>query len=378
MRAERGLRKHLDECVKCRLAAGELAHVNAGIPALLPVAVIGWFAAGYVLKAAGVVAGGVAGAGVAGAAAAATGAGASAGAGASSGGASSAAVAEGLGIPAKAGIAAVAAVAATAGLVWALTGSEPQPVAQPAPEPTVAAPVDSAPPAAKPAPKPTPAPPAPSAQPSSPVAPAARPSAPAPTPSAKPSAKPAPTPTPSAKPSPRPTSTPQPTPTPTPTPTPSKPTPPTTPPAPPAVFPLNQLEYGVSGDGTKPEVDLARSSWMWRRSDLSINDVRYSGVSVHASSSLHIDLNRQCTRYDALAGIDDLTAPLKQVAGVRFAVYADGQRLWRSAVVRPGDSPVPVRVGIGGRRTLQLVVEPHTKFGRAVVADWAASRISCA
>ncbi|MFE4593454.1 sigma-70 family RNA polymerase sigma factor [Streptomyces laurentii] len=380
MRAERGLRKHLDECIKCRLAAGELAHVNAGIPALLPVAVIGWFAAGYVLKAAGVVAGGVAGAGAAGAAAAATGAGASAGAGASSGGASSAAAAEGLGIPAKAGIAAAAAVAATAGLVWALTGSEPQPVAQPAPEPTVAAPVDSAPPAAKPAPKPTPAPPAPSAQPSSPVVPAARPSAPAPTPSAKPSAKPTPAPTPSAQPGPRPTPTPQPAPTTTPTPTPSdpKPTSPTTPPAPPAVFPLNQLEYGVSGDGTKPEVDLARSSWMWRRSDLSINDVRYSGVSVHASSSLHIDLNRQCTRYDALAGIDDLTAPLKRVAGVRFAVYADGQRLWRSAVVRPGDSPVPVRLGIGGRRTLQLVVEPHTKFGRAVVADWAASRISCA
>ncbi len=74
MRAERGLRKHLDECAKCRLAAGELAHVNAGIPALLPVAVIGWFAAGYSLKAAGVVAGGAVGAGAAGAAAAATGA----------------------------------------------------------------------------------------------------------------------------------------------------------------------------------------------------------------------------------------------------------------------------------------------------------------
>ncbi|MGE6785312.1 zf-HC2 domain-containing protein, partial [Ensifer adhaerens] len=61
-RAERGLRKHLDECAKCRVAAGELDHVNAGIPALLPVAVIGWFAAGFSLKAAGVVAGGAAGA----------------------------------------------------------------------------------------------------------------------------------------------------------------------------------------------------------------------------------------------------------------------------------------------------------------------------
>ncbi|KMO97992.1 sigma-70 family RNA polymerase sigma factor, partial [Streptomyces roseus] len=58
MRAERGLRGHLEECAKCRLAAGELKDVNAGIPALLPVAVIGWFAAGYAAKAAGVVAGG--------------------------------------------------------------------------------------------------------------------------------------------------------------------------------------------------------------------------------------------------------------------------------------------------------------------------------
>ncbi|HEY9330444.1 MAG TPA: sigma-70 family RNA polymerase sigma factor, partial [Streptomyces sp.] len=67
MRAERGLRGHLDACEKCRLAAGELAHVNAGIPALLPVAVIGWFAAGYALKAAGIVAGGAVGAAGAGA-----------------------------------------------------------------------------------------------------------------------------------------------------------------------------------------------------------------------------------------------------------------------------------------------------------------------
>ncbi|MEV4194560.1 sigma-70 family RNA polymerase sigma factor, partial [Streptomyces toxytricini] len=56
MRAERGLRKHLEECARCWLAAGELKEVNAGIPALLPVAVIGWFAAGYSAKAAGVLA----------------------------------------------------------------------------------------------------------------------------------------------------------------------------------------------------------------------------------------------------------------------------------------------------------------------------------
>ncbi|MGW7331102.1 sigma-70 family RNA polymerase sigma factor, partial [Streptomyces sp. NPDC054840] len=150
MRAERGLRKHLEECVKCRLAAGELQDVNAGIPALLPVAVIGWFAAGYAGKAAGVLAGGAVAAGGAGAAAAAAGgstaaagtagaaggaagagggaAGAGGGAGAvggaagggaagAGGGAGGSVAAEGLGLPAKAAIAAGIAVAAAAGVV---------------------------------------------------------------------------------------------------------------------------------------------------------------------------------------------------------------------------------------------------------------------
>uniref|UniRef100_UPI0004C69F9C sigma-70 family RNA polymerase sigma factor n=1 Tax=Streptomyces sp. NRRL S-378 TaxID=1463904 RepID=UPI0004C69F9C len=89
MRAERGLRGHLAECVKCRLAAGELKDVNAGIPALLPVAVIGWFAASYAAKAAGVVAGGALAAGGAGAAAAAAG-GSTAGGGAGAGAAGAA------------------------------------------------------------------------------------------------------------------------------------------------------------------------------------------------------------------------------------------------------------------------------------------------
>ncbi|OXY92994.1 sigma-70 family RNA polymerase sigma factor, partial [Streptomyces sp. 2R] len=187
MRAERGLRKHLDECAKCRVAAGELEHVNAGIPALLPIAVIGWFAAGYSLKAAGVVAGGAAGAAGAGAAAAATGSSSSAG---SSGGA---AASEGLGAPAKAGIAAAVAVAA-AGLVWALVGDdqpkpEPKPVAKPpAVAPAVPAPEPPAPepePPAAPAPVP-PAPPEPEPEPTPPDP------APAPTPSAEPTPSPEP------------------------------------------------------------------------------------------------------------------------------------------------------------------------------------------
>lgn len=352
MRAERGLRGHLDECVKCRLAAGELAHVNAGIPALLPVAVIGWFAAGYALKAAGIVAGGAAGAAGAGAAAAATGGSSSAG---SAGGA---AASEGLGAPAKAGIAAAVAVAAAAGLVWALVGDDhPRPEAKPVPKPPAVAPAvpSPAPPEPKPTPPPKPAPPAP--VPAKPM--------PSPTPTSTPT--PTPKPTPSV-----PVPPPPPKPTPTPTSTPAPP-----PPAPaPEVYQVNELSYTLFGDHTGPEVVLGESSWVWQRSGMSVGGTRYAhGVTVHSRSSVVIQLNRQCTRYEAMVGVDDLTVGL---GSVRFSVFnGDGARLWQSPVMNGDDPAVPVGVGIEGQDRIRLVVEPMTPFGAVALADWAESRISC-
>ncbi|MFE3589231.1 sigma-70 family RNA polymerase sigma factor [Streptomyces niveus] len=352
IRAERGLRKHLDECAKCRLVAGELAHVNAGIPAVLPLAVIGWFAAGYSLKAAGVVAGGAAGAAGAGAAAAATGgASGSAGAGAAGG-----AAAEGLGAPIKAGIAAVVALTAAAGLVWALSGDEVPD--RPEAKPPVVQPVVPEEPA--PPPKPEPKPPAP---PAPPPAPAAEKPAPKPKPSPTPT-KVRPTP---PKPKPKP-----PAPPPKPEPKPPAPAPP--PPAP-EVYQVNQLKFDVTGDGSGPQVRIAESSWLWQRPGMSIGGTRYGhGASMHARGSVTIELNRRCATYQALVGVDDMTLGL---GAVRFSVYGDGGRLWRSPVVRGGDPAVPVSVGIGGRRTIRLVVEPHTPFDTVAVADWAQSRISC-
>lgn len=354
-RAERGLRKHLDECAKCRVAAGELKHVNAGIPALLPVAVIGWFAAGYAIKAAGVVTGGAVGAAGAGAAAAATGTSSS---GSAAGGA---AASEGLGAPAKVGIAAAVAATVAAGLVWALVGDgQPKPEVRPVAKPPVAAPMVPAP---APPPKPAPEPPAAPAPPPAPEPPQEPTAAPAPKPSAP---EPAPEPAP-----PRP-SAPEPAPTPTP-----KPTPPPPPPAP-EVYRISELNYSVLGDHTEPEVLMGRSSVIWQRSGLSIGGTQYAhGVSVHARSSVTIQLNRSCTRYEAMAGVDDLTRGL---GAVRFSVFnGDGPRLWRSPVLRGGEPAVPVGVGIDGMRTIRLVVEASDSepLGGVALADWANSRISC-
>ncbi|WP_107471354.1 sigma-70 family RNA polymerase sigma factor [Streptomyces monashensis] len=345
IRAERGLRKHLEECAKCRLAAAQIEEVASGIPGVVPVAVIGWFATAGYAKALGIVAGS-ASAGAAGVAAAATGS--SGGAG----GAGGAAAAEGLGAPVKAGIAAGVVAVAAAAVALALANDSHPPAketAKPAPSATA---VRS--PAPQPTPsKRTPAPP--------PVVPAAEP-APTPTPTPRPT----PTPAPRPKPTPTPTPTPSPKPTPTPTPTP----PPTT------VYEMNELGYDVGGDGTRPEIRLGESSWVWQRYGMSIGGVQYArGVTVHGESSVTVALNRQCTAYDALAGVDDMTLGLGKVS---FSVYADGVRLWRSGMVKGRDQAVPVHVDLTGRTTVRLVVEPHSNvFDQAALADWAESRFAC-
>ncbi|MEV0850600.1 sigma-70 family RNA polymerase sigma factor [Streptomyces sp. NPDC049954] len=371
-RAERGLRKHLEECARCRLAAGQIKEVAGGIPGVVPVAVIGWFGAAGYAKVVALIGGG-AGAGAAGAAAAASGSGA-AGSGAAGGAAS-----EGVGAPVKIGLVAGAVAAAGVAVAMILAGDHPakEPEADarpPAVQPVVPAPSTPPPSPEAPAPEPPPAP---------------RPVAERPSPSPSP-ARPTPTPTPSPKPKPKPSpepSRPSPAPKPTPTPTPPAPSPPPTPAAPspppaPAVYEWSALRYTLTGDGTRPEMrlDLGGGGVWQRPGGMSVGGVRYAdGVTVHGPSRVTVELNRPCTAYDAFAGVDDMTLGL---GAVRFSVHGDGVPLWSSGIVRGGDPAVPVHVGLAGRRTVQLVVEPVRDTGApldraAAVADWARSRFTC-
>ncbi|WDV52790.1 sigma-70 family RNA polymerase sigma factor [Streptomyces coeruleorubidus] len=384
-RAERGLRKHLEECAKCRLAATQIEEVAGGIPAVVPVAVIGWFGAAGYAKAAGLIAGG-AGAGAAGAAGAASAAGGgssggsaagagsaggAAGGGSSGGAGGGAAASEGVRAPVKAGIAAgVVAVGVVAAVVLALAGGEkPKDEARTAPTPS--SPVGGP---AEPTPSPSQREPGP--RPPGIVPARAEQPAPTPAPRTSPSSthSPAPTPKPTPPPaSPRPTPPPALTPTPAPTPTPT-PTPTERPPAP-VVYQWSELSYDISGDGTEPEMRIGASSWVWQRHGLSSGDRRYThGVTVHGRSSVTIDLNRSCSSYEAHVGVDDLTLKLGKVY---FSVYADGVRLWRSGLVEGGDPAVPVQVNLTGRSTVRLVVEPHSALDNLVLADWAESKFTC-
>lgn len=144
MRAARGLRQHLVGCVRCRSVALEVQDVNARLRTLLPVAVVGWFAPGYVLDAAGsgATAGTAAGVGAA-----------AGGPGAAAGAVGRARAGQGTGRPgvaARAAVAtAVAAVAAAA--VFVVTSAdggperphaEPPLAALPAPPPSGRVPDD--------------------------------------------------------------------------------------------------------------------------------------------------------------------------------------------------------------------------------------------
>lgn len=156
---------------------------------------------------------------------------------------------------------------------------------------------------------------------------------------------------------------------------PPAPTPP--PPAPaPEVYQVSELDYTLLGDHTGPEVVLGESSWVWQRPGLSIGGTRYAhGVTVHSRSSVYIQLNRSCTRYEAMVGVDDLTMGL---GSVRFSVFnGDGARLWQSPVMEGDDPAVAVSVGIENQERIRLVVEPTSPFGGIALADWAESRISC-
>ncbi|MFF7637413.1 sigma-70 family RNA polymerase sigma factor [Kitasatospora sp. NPDC008050] len=417
-RASAEVGEHVRGCEACTAALLELIDINHALRLLLPGGVLVWVGAGaFSAVAAALGAGALAGGAAAGGAAATSGAGAAggaagaagAGAGGSSGG-GAAAAGEGLGTAAKAGIAAAVAVATAAAVAYALTGSPaPAPVAAPAPP----APSASAGPVPRSA---APKPPAPSPQPPTPPAPTPAPTharpTPTPPPAPKPTPTPAPRPTPLPAPPPVPTLPPVPTPTlpaiPTPEiPTPSIPAPPAPPaptpsapaPAPvpsilpstlptllptpplPSSFWMDQLPFSKSSNRVPPDGPTINrqdsSGWLLQRDRLRVGGTAYkNGASVAAPSTVAIDLNRGCTAFDAVVGVDDLTLT---PGSVRFSVTdADGNSLWRSPDLGAWDRAVPVHVPLAGRMSIRLVVTPVDGFwSSGSIADWADARFNC-
>ncbi|WP_369183439.1 sigma-70 family RNA polymerase sigma factor [Streptomyces sp. Y1] len=395
-RASAEVGRHLKECDRCTAACLELTEINTGLRGLLPGGVLVWIGVGG----AGAAAAAVGGVAAVGGATVAAGASAAGGGAASGSGGAAAAAGEGLGTAAKAGIAAAVAVAAAAVAAYALTGSP-----EPAP-PVAAPPATSAPAAPTSAP---PAPPAPAPAPSSaapaPEAPApSKAPAPAPTPTPAPSKaprtappvrnSPAPAPAPVDAPTPVPEPTLPPVPTPAipdiPVPTvptiptvPPVPTPTVVPPSPPAPsdFWADALPVHKPGGHREPpsgpSIRQKGSDRFQQRDGAWIGgEYHPHAVTVHAPATTLIDLNRSCTSFDAVAGVDDATLT---PGGVVFTVQSgDGSTLWRSPALSEGDEAVPVHVPLAGQTSIRLVVTPvHGIWSALNIADWAEARFRC-
>ncbi|MFD0348708.1 NPCBM/NEW2 domain-containing protein [Kitasatospora aburaviensis] len=126
-----------------------------------------------------------------------------------------------------------------------------------------------------------------------------------------------------------------------------------------------------------PSIRQKDSDWFWQRDSVRIGGTRYAhGITVHAPAATVVDLNRACTSFDAVAGVDDITA---WPGGVVFAVQAaDGRTLWKSPVLAAGDDAVPVHVPLNGQKSVRLVVVPaHGGWSAPNIADWAGARFRC-
>lgn len=140
------------------------------------------------------------------------------------------------------------------------------------------------------------------------------------------------------------------------------------------VYEVNALPFTGTGDSGGPTVMPSVLSWYWQRHGLSIGDTTYAnGITVHAPSTVTIDLNRACRSYDAYVGVDRFSLG---AGTLRFLVYGDGRLLSGSGPVTARDGAVPVHADLTGTHTVRLVVVGDL-VSVADQADWADSRISC-
>jgi chitodextrinase len=156
----------------------------------------------------------------------------------------------------------------------------------------------------------------------------------------------------------------------------------TTPPPPtagctPTVTYVSDLSWASANNGWGP-IEKDKSNGENGGGDgraLQLNGKKYvKGLGVHASSEIVYTLGGTWNRFKADLGVDD-EVPDQAPASVVFEVWADGQRLFRSATLRPTSATVPVDVDVSGKQQLKLIV---TDGGDGVGydhADWADARL---
>jgi hypothetical protein len=96
------------------------------------------------------------------------------------------------------------------------------------------------------------------------------------------------------------------------------------------------------------------------------------GLGVHSISRLHFDLNRGYTRFMADIGLDDSAGEL---GSVEFKVYADGELVYESGVVRRTSGVRSIDIDVLNVRRLTLVVTAADNADIQDRANWANAKV---
>ena len=105
---------------------------------------------------------------------------------------------------------------------------------------------------------------------------------------------------------------------------------------------------------------------------LTLGGVRYrKGLGTQTPSEVVYEMNGRYQSFDAMIGIDDATRFSAAFEGAVFAVSVDGNAVFTSEPIKPGQKGVPVHVSCAGGKSLRLTVTGP----EGVLADWARARL---
>ena len=133
------------------------------------------------------------------------------------------------------------------------------------------------------------------------------------------------------------------------------------------------------------DLDLSKMTQDWgrpqinrsiREQTLSIGGKKFEhGVGTHANSRMYLDLAGGADKFLAFVGVDDAA---DGPASITFTVIGDGQTLFETGVMKPGDAAKAVDLDVKGVKTLLLLVGDAGDGINFDHANWAEARFEVA
>lgn len=150
-------------------------------------------------------------------------------------------------------------------------------------------------------------------------------------------------------------------------------------------LPFLDQTYGLFP--TQRDVEVGDGSGTNR--PITMNSVVYEkGLGMQTPATVSFALDATCTRFTAIAGIDDTMSGPDQHPSIIFRVHGDGRLLWESGILRRRET-APVDLDVTGVTDLTLEVDPavaddqHPYFPDPGTAnwwdrgDWGDARVTC-